>query len=55
MFKASPSKSMSEHLTKMGKGKAKGHMFSKKKSSGGKGKFSLFKKKTVEDSDHDDM
>ncbi len=55
MFKASPSKSMSEHLTKMGRGKSKKHLFTKKGSEK-KGKFSLFKKKVTADSgenDHD--
>lgn len=48
---------MSEHLTSMGKGKPKKHLFGKKKSGGKKGKFSLFKKKSsmAEDSDMDGM
>jgi hypothetical protein len=49
---------MSEHIAGMGKGKSgKGKFFSKKKSaSGGKKKFSLFKKSSqVDDTDNDDM
>lgn len=53
MFKANPSKSMSDHITKMAKGK-KG-FFGKKDKSNKKGKFSFFKKKKVEDTDNDDM
>lgn len=53
MFKANPSKSMSDHITSMHKGKSKRGMFGKKDKMKKKGKFSFFKKKT--DSDHDDM
>lgn len=53
MFKANPSKSMSDHITSMHKGK-KG-MFGKKDKMKKKGKFSFLKKKKVMDSDNDDM
>mgnify|MGYP001568997587 CR=1 FL=1 len=44
MFKANPSKSMTEHISSMAKGKPKKHLFSKKKSGKSKGKFNFFKK-----------
>ena len=56
MFKANPSKSMSEHITSMAKGKPKKGFFGKKSKGNSKGKFNLFKKQAsmVDDSDHDD-
>lgn len=53
MFKANPSKSMSDHITSMHKGKK--DMFGKKDKMKKKGKFSFLKKKKVMDSDNDDM